>query len=98
MAVLKEQHTKAALPGEDFVAEGLRDLAEGKESIPALLVSIGAPRLQRLGIRVWKPFPNPERRLYQSLTVAFGDGAHSQYNALIRRLVSYERARECGLE
>ncbi len=28
------------------------------------------------------------------LTVTHGDGAHSQYNALIRLLVSFERASE----
>jgi hypothetical protein len=31
-----------AFPGGDLVQEGLADLARGIESIPALLVSIGA--------------------------------------------------------
>ncbi len=37
------------LPGNDLVAAGLRDLALGIESEAALLVSIGEPRLARLG-------------------------------------------------
>jgi hypothetical protein len=36
-------------PGEDLIHQGLIDLAAGEESIPALLVAIGAPRLRRLG-------------------------------------------------
>lgn len=44
----------AAFPGGDLVAEGIEDLAQGRETIPALLVSIGAPRLQRLGLPVPK--------------------------------------------
>ena len=38
------------LPGADLVREGIADLERGVESIPALLVSIGAPRLARAGI------------------------------------------------
>jgi hypothetical protein len=34
----------------------------------------------------------PEHRLYQLLAAAHGDAAHSRYNALLRRLVSFERA------
>ena len=37
----------------------------------------------------------PEDRLYEKLASSHGDGAHSQYNALIRLLVSFERAAEC---
>jgi hypothetical protein len=52
----------------------------------------GAPRLRRLGLTIPEPFDSPEHRLYELLRSAHGDGAHSQYNALIRRLVSYERS------
>ena len=85
-----------ALPGYDLVSEGLRDLALGKESAAALLVSIGAPRLRRIGIAVRSPIPDAEHRLYQLLAREHGDDAHSRYNALIRRLVSFERAAECA--
>jgi hypothetical protein len=37
------------LPGGDFVAAGLVDLARGAATIPALLVSIGAPPCARPG-------------------------------------------------
>ena len=83
------------LPGGDLVATGLDDLRRGLESIPALLVSIGAPRLQRLGYAIPAPVDDPERRLYVLLARDGPAGAHSRYNALIRRLVSFERAAEC---
>jgi hypothetical protein len=85
----------AALPGEELIDKGLADLAKGEETIEALLVSIGAPRLRRLGLAVDRPFSTPEQRLYDLLSRADSDSAHSRYNALVRRLVSYERAAEC---
>jgi len=84
------------LPGEEIIAEGIKDLAEGRETIPALLVSIGAPRLRRIGLNIPElTFSSPELRLYHKLRDLHADAAHSQYNALIRRLVSFERAAEC---
>ncbi len=88
--------THSGLPGADLIEIGLKDLSDGVESVPALLVSIGAPRLRRVGIVVPRPFPSPERRLYALLQETEGDAAHARYNALIRRLVSYERAAECA--
>ncbi len=84
-----------SLPGADLVERGLADLARGVESIVALLVSIGAPRLRGLGVEVAEAIPNPERKLYDRLATEDADSAHSRYNALIRRLVSFERAAEC---
>jgi hypothetical protein len=84
------------LPGGDVVAAGLRDLSAGIESIPSLLVSIGAPRLRRLDIVVPRVAASPEHRLYRLLLDQHGDAAHGRYNALVRRLVSFERALECG--
>lgn len=83
-----------ALPGADLIREGFRDLEAGVESVPALLVLIGAPRLRRLGFAVADTPYLPEDRLYEKLASSHGDGAHSQYNALIRLLVSFERAAE----
>jgi hypothetical protein len=85
-------------PGEDLIEKGMRDLAGNKETIESLLVSIGAPRLRRAGLCVPAgTFSSPEHRLYLKLAGIYGNGAHSKYNSLIRRLVSYERALECGL-
>ena len=84
-----------ALPGAELIREGFRDLAAGVESVPALLVLIGAPRLRQLGFDVDDTPYFPEDRLYEKLAATYGDGAHSQYNALIRTLVSFERAAEC---
>lgn len=84
-------------PGEEIIAQGMTDLAEGLETIPALLVSIGAPRLRRSGASIPpSTIESPEHRLYELLRLENPDAAHSRYNALIRRLVSYERAAECG--
>jgi hypothetical protein len=85
-----------ALPGADLVRQGVADLEAGRESAEALLVSIGAPRLQSLGIELSAPITSPEHKLYLLIAREKGDGAHSAYNALIRRLVSFERAAACA--
>lgn len=64
--------------------------------MPALLVSIGAPRLRRLGFPLAKTIPLAELRLYALLQRSDPDSAHARYNALVRRLVSFERATECA--
>lgn len=85
-----------SLPGEDLVSQGLNDLAHDRLTEPALLVLIAAPRLRGLGLAVPQrtstiPF---EHQLYSRLEERFNTGAHSQYNSLIRRIVSYARALE----
>lgn len=84
------------LPGADLVRRGAEDLAAGQESIEALLVSIGAPRLRSIGIQLAAPVVSPEHKLYAHLANEKGNAAHSAYNALIRRLVSFERAAACA--
>jgi hypothetical protein len=84
------------LPGHDLIEQGLSDLAARTETAAALLVSIGAPRLRQLGLDVVNPIPGGEHRLYAFLSRADPDSAHSRYNALIRRLVSFERALACA--
>ena len=84
------------LPGHDLIERGLEDLSHGCESVPALLVSIGAVRLRAAGIPVPEnTIPCAEIRLYEKLRESGPDEAHSRYNALIRTLVSFERAAEC---
>lgn len=84
------------LPGQELVEAGVADLRRGEETIEALLVSIGARRLAAVGIEVPEPYPSPEIRLYELLRHVHGDDAHGRYNALLRRLVSFERAAECA--
>jgi hypothetical protein len=75
---------------------GLRDLSAGIDSSEALLVSIGAPRLRQLGLAVPQSIPHAEHALYLRLAAVDADSAHSRYNALVRRLVSFERALACA--
>lgn len=88
--------TAAELPGAELVAKGIDDLERGVESVEALLVSIGGDRLRRLGLAPPTTLPAPEHRLYELLARDGADSAHSRYNALLRRLVSFERAAECA--
>ena len=90
------QMAPAELPGADLVTRGIADLELGIDSAEALLVSIGARRLASLGYRIASPIPSPEHRLYELLAAEDADAAHSRYNALVRRLVSFERAAECA--
>lgn len=88
-------HDFAGLPAEALIRQGLADLAAGRESIGALLVQIGAPRLRLLNV----PLPaecdaDADRRLYRLLTTSHDREAHSQYNSLLRELVGFERALE----
>ncbi len=82
----------AGLPGAELIEKGLADLARRTESLESLLVSIGAPRLRLLGFEVPDPFEDPETRLYHLLARDEPDAAHGRYNALVRRLVSFERS------
>ncbi len=84
------------LPGGEILRRGIEDLSRGVESKEALLVSIGAPRLRRLGFDIPPTIAEPEERLYALLARSDPDAAHSRYNALVRRLVSFERAAECA--
>lgn len=85
-----------AFPGGDLIKQGFEDLARGLETPAALLVSIGRSRLVRLGYEVSGALKDPEKQLYLSLVEMHKDAAHSRYNALIRRLVSFERAAACA--
>jgi len=90
---VEHAHASVRLPGAELVADGLSDLDRRVVSRASLLVSIGAPRLRRLGLTVSDPFPTPELGLYELLRSEHGDdAAHGRYNALLRRLVSFERA------
>ena len=83
-----------SLPGHELVADGLADLEAGRETPAALLLQMASPRLRALGIEVPAgPCAKPSHRLYELLEQQ-GPGAHSRYNALVRRMVSFARAAE----
>ena len=87
----------AGLPGAELVAEGLADVAAGRESVAGELVKLGSPRLRDCGVEIDVSRDDAleaDRRLYRLLGAPYGHEAHSQYNALIRQLVSFERALE----
>jgi hypothetical protein len=82
------------LPGHDLVSAGLADLAADRESESGLLVAMAAPRLRALGFDVPQGGgERPSHRLYELLSES-DLGAHSRYNALIARIVSFARAAE----
>lgn len=85
------------LPGADLVAAGIAALRRRDFTVEALLVAVGAPRLRRAGLEIpdaAAELETPELALYAALRARGRGDAHSQYNALIRRLVSFERALE----
>ena len=85
------------LPGFELIQEGLSDISRGARTVASLLVTIGAPRLRQAGILVPEsPIKSPELELYEFLSRTDSDSAHGRYNALVRRLVSFERALECA--
>ena len=90
------------LPGSDLVISGLQAHRRGEVTIESMLVEVSGPRLRGLGLLA-PDTPvlsrQPELDLYYLLCVRSPTDAHTQYNALIRRLVSFERAYErlrCG--
>lgn len=86
----------AHLPGAELVETGLADLSAGLVTIESLLVSIAAPVLREVGIAIGRPIPDAELKLYALLSARDGAAAHSQYNALLRRVVSFRRAAQCA--
>jgi len=89
------RHVRSDLPGSELVAEGLLDLEAGRRTVAALVVSIGAPRLCALGFEVPSPIDDAEHALFLLLAESDPDAAHGRYNALLRRLVSFEHAATC---
>ncbi len=85
------------LPGHDLIREGLDDLAQRRESVAACLVKIASGRMRRCGLAVDVPDEealNADHQLYALLGLEHGNEAHGRYNALLRELVSFERALE----
>jgi hypothetical protein len=86
------------LPGSELYSQGKADLHKSILSESALLVLIAEPRLKALGIQL-NPRnliipPQIEHALYTFIEERLGPGAHSFYNSLIRRIVSFTHALE----
>jgi hypothetical protein len=84
------------LPGADLVVDGIADLRGGRDTTSAALVRMAAPRLRDIGFEI-PPAPDDEpggHRLYDLLSEDDPVGAHSRYNALVGRMVSFARAAE----
>ena len=91
------KNVPADLPGADLVASGIEALRRGDLTVEALLVMVGATRMRAAGLEIPRapPLPHfPEIALYLALGADHPADTHSRYNALIRRLVSFERALE----
>ncbi|MGH9267340.1 MAG: hypothetical protein ACRD0D_04100, partial [Acidimicrobiales bacterium] len=56
----------------------MRDLLEGRVSIPALLVSVGAPRLRTLGFNVASPAEDPDHALPSEHLADVGHPCHTR--------------------
>jgi len=84
------------LPGAEIVLAGIADIEAGRRSINASAVHCAAPRLRRAGL------PAPSSRedvpaahdLYGQLRAEYGDAAHSRYNAILARVISFAGAAE----
>jgi len=81
-----------AIPGADLVNKGLIDLACNRQSVEALLVLIARPWFESRNIPIPKVHlaDDAEMCLYALLEEQDAKSAYSRYNALLRRLVSFE--------
>jgi hypothetical protein len=88
------QEVSTDFPGHEVVSAGLADLAAGRESESGMLVAMASTRLRALGYEVPSSgVERPSHRLYELLSESEQD-AHSRYNALVARMVSFVRAAE----
>jgi CelD/BcsL family acetyltransferase involved in cellulose biosynthesis len=84
------------LPGAEIVLPGIADLQAGRKTVNASAVQSAAPRLRRAGLDV--PSASEDvpaaHALYRQLSEELGDAAHSRYNAILSRVVSFAGAAE----
>lgn len=85
-----------SLPGAEIVLSGIADLRAGEMSTDALAVQAAAPRLRELGFDAEESQGRvpAAHQLYQQLYRELGDAAHSRYNAILSRVMSFARAAE----
>ena len=80
------------LPGLNLILKGYQDLAKASVTDEALLITIYAPELTRLGLTLPNSETSPDSPaylLYRSIEQKDPANAHSTYNALNRRVTSF---------
>lgn len=83
----------ANLPGAEIVLPGIEDLKAGRETVNALAVRAASARLGVQDLVGDEGAGEPAaHRLYRRLNSELGDAAHSRYNAILARVVSFARA------
>jgi hypothetical protein len=84
------------LPGAEIVLAGIADIEAGRKSINASAVQCAAPRLRRAGLAAPSSQENvpAAHDLYGQLRAEYGDAAHSRYNAILARVISFAGAAE----
>jgi hypothetical protein len=82
-------------PGGDLIKQGIIDCQEDRQTIFSCLIQIGFPTLSKMQILPREiqqsNQEDAELILYRILKSEVGD-AYSRYNALMRELLSFERA------
>jgi hypothetical protein len=82
-------------PGGELIRQGILDIQAGQLTPCACLIKIGFPVISKAGLispeTKFTSNEEGELTLYRLLREEAGD-AYSRYNALIRQLVSFERA------
>lgn len=82
-------------PGGDLIKQGILDSQENRKTIFSCLIQIAFPTLSKMNILPSEiqllNQEDAELTLYRILKSETGD-AYSRYNALIRQLISFERA------
>lgn len=85
-----------SLPGAEIVLAGIADLEADRRSVYASAVQCAAPRLRRAGLNTPSAGGDTPaaHELYSQLSEELGDRAHSRYNAILARVVSFAGAVE----
>ena len=82
-------------PGGDLIKQGILDSQANRQTIFSCLIQIGFPTLTKMNLLPSEiqllTQEDAELTLYRILRSETGD-AYSRYNALVRRLISFERA------
>ncbi len=87
----------AGLPGWELVSRGLEDQAAGRVTIESLLLASAGARVESLGLPVSDATDSVDWQLYQLIEEEIGEArAHSRYNALRRRLLSFLRSADAA--